>query len=225
MIRIFIGYDDRMPLLYSVLSHSLLSNSSQPLSITPIKLSNLEGVFERDTDPNQSTQFSFSRFLTPYLSDYSGWSLFIDNDMVCLRDIAELWKLRDERYAVMCIKHDYEAKEGVKFLGEKQTSYPKKNWSSTMLFNNDRCRALTKDYVNSASGLELHQFKWLESDDSIGELPIDWNYLAGYYPRENSNPGLIHYTDGGPYFSEFKNCDFADEWNKELEGATYIKKE
>ena len=31
-----------------------------------------------------------------------------------------------------------------------------------MLMNCRKCTTLTPDYVNKASGLELHQFKWLE---------------------------------------------------------------
>lgn len=222
MIRIFVGYDQRMPLLHTVLSHSILSRSSQPVSITPINLKNVAGLFSREVDDNQSTQFSFSRFLTPYLCNYEGWSIFMDNDVVCLEDINKLWELRDDRYAVMCVKHDYEVKEKTKFLGEKQTSYAKKNWTSVMLINNAKCKALTLDYVNNASGLELHQFKWLESEELIGEIPKEWNYLAGYYP-EKEDVCMVHYTDGGPYFDDYKDCDFAEQWLSEKEGANYIK--
>ena len=146
----------------------------------------------------------------------------MDNDMLCLADIAELWALRDDKYAVMCVKHDYEVKEEVKFLGEKQTKYQKKNWSSVMLINNEKCRALSKDYVNSASGLELHQFKWLASDELIGEIPVEWNYLVGYYPVKNGVK-MLHYTDGGPYFDDFKECDFAAEWLEAKNRANYIQ--
>lgn len=222
MIRIFIGYDERMPILHNVLSHSILSRSSQPLSITPINLKNIQSVFHRDVDPNQSTQFSFSRFLVPFLCDYEGWSIFMDNDAVCLDDINKLWEMRDENYAVMCVKHEYDVREKTKFLGEKQTSYAKKNWTSVMLLNNVKCKALTVDYVNKASGLELHQFKWLESDDLIGEIPKEWNYLAGYYP-EKEDVSLVHYTDGGPYFVDYRDCDYAAAWLKEKEDALYIK--
>lgn len=223
MINIFIGYDKRMPLLHTVLSQSIIDNASEPVAISPVCLSHYDGLFERDIDPNQSTQFSFSRFLVPYLSNYEGWSIFMDNDMLCLADIAELWALRDDKYAVMCAKHDYEVKEDVKFLGEKQTKYQKKNWSSVMLINNAKCKALTKDYVNSASGLELHQFKWLESEDLIGEFPIEWNYLVGYYPVKE-DVKMLHYTDGGPYFDDYQDCDFAAEWLRGREQAIYIKK-
>jgi lipopolysaccharide biosynthesis glycosyltransferase len=163
----------------------------------------------------QSTDFSFSRFLTPYLSDYAGWSVFMDCDMVMLEDIADLWRLRDERYAVMVVKHVHVPKETIKFLGEPQSKYEKKNWSSVMLFNNARCRTLTPEYVNTASGLELHQFKWLAGDDLIGALPGRWNHLVGYdAPR--SDAALLHYTSGGPWWAEYRDCDCAGQWHSEL---------
>ena len=174
-------------------------------------LTQLRHILTRDRHPLQSTDFSFSRFLTPYLSGYSGWSVFTDCDMLVREDIANLWSLRDERYAVMVVKHEHVPRESVKFLGEPQSKYEKKNWSSVMLFNNARCKALTPEYVNAASGLELHQFKWLESDDLIGALPSRWNHLVGYDPPR-SDAALVHYTIGGPYFAEFVDCEYADEW-------------
>lgn len=220
MIRIFIGYDPVEAVAYNVLQFSIVERSSQPVSITPIRLSHLSQVFSRERDPRQSTDFSFSRFLTPYLSEYQGWSLFMDCDMLCLDDIAKLWALRDERYAVMVVKHDHRPKETTKFLGRPQTAYAKKNWSSVMLFNNSRCRALTPAYVNTASGLELHQFKWLESDELIGELPAEWNHLVGYNsPCEQAK--LVHYTLGGPYFTEYKECEYSREWFEEFRRMQY----
>jgi len=135
----------------------------------------------------------------------------MDCDMLVLDDIARLWKLRDERYAVMVVKHDHKPRESSKFLGQPQTQYPKKNWSSVMLFNNARCRALSADYVNSASGLELHQFKWLADEGLIGELPHRWNHLVGY-DAPNRDVSLVHYTLGGPYFHEYTECEYAREW-------------
>ncbi len=214
MINVTIGYDPREAIAYSVLAHSIHAHATQPVSAAPLMLSQLKGVLTRERHPLQSTDFSFSRFLTPWLSDYSGWSLFMDCDMLMLDDIASLWALRDERYAVMVVKHDHVPKETKKFLGEPQTKYKKKNWSSVMLFNNARCRALTPDTVNTASGLELHQFKWLNDDALIGALPSRWNHLVGYdAPRADA--ALVHYTLGGPYFSDFANCEYAPEWRRE----------
>jgi lipopolysaccharide biosynthesis glycosyltransferase len=215
MIRVLIGYDDREAIAYHVLSHSIQRLASEPVSIASLRLSQLKGLLTRPRDPMQSTDFSFSRFLTPYLSDYAGWSVFMDCDMVMLDDIADLWRLRDERYAVMVVKHIHVPKETVKFLGEPQSRYEKKNWSSVMLFNNARCRALTPAYVNTASGLELHQFKWLAGDQLIGPLPGRWNHLVGYDPPR-SDAALLHYTSGGPWWTEYRDCEYAAQWHSEL---------
>ncbi|MGA0116745.1 MAG: glycosyltransferase, partial [Burkholderiales bacterium] len=176
--------------------------------------------FSRERHPLQSTDFSFSRFLTPHLSNYEGWSVFMDCDMLMLADIAKLWALRDERYAVMVVKHNHAPKEKRKFLNEPQTQYDKKNWSSVMLFNNARCRALTPAFVNTASGLELHQFKWLDHDDLIGSLPDRWNHLVGYNPPR-PDAALVHYTLGGPYFEAYRDCEYAQEWFAEREAMLH----
>ena len=216
MLTVFIGFDPRETVAYHVLAHSIHARASQPVSIAPLMLSQLKGVLKRERHPLQSTDFSFSRFLTPWLGRYSGWSLFMDCDMLMLDDIARLWALRDERYAVMVVKHDHVPRETTKFLGEPQSKYEKKNWSSVMLFNNARCRALTPDYVNAASGLELHQFKWLGDDGLIGALPDRWNHLVGYNaPRPDA--ALVHYTLGGPYFQQYADCEYAGEWQRECE--------
>jgi hypothetical protein len=211
VIRIFIGFDERETVAWHVLTHSILARSSMPVSFIPLALNNLKGVFTRPREALQSTDFSFSRFLTPYLSGYEGWSLFMDCDMLVRRDIAELWALRDERYAVMCVKHDHQPKEAVKFLNQPQTPYNKKNWSSVMLFNNAKCGALTLEFVNTASGLQLHQFKWLVDDGLIGALPPSWNHLVGYSaPMDDA--ANVHYTLGGPYFDEYRGCEHAQAW-------------
>jgi hypothetical protein len=211
MIRIFIGFDPRETVAWHVLCHSILARSSRPVSFVPLALEHLRDCFWRERDPLQSTDFSFTRFLVPHLSGFEGWSLFMDCDMLVRADIAELWDLRDDRYTVMCVKHEHRPRETVKFLGAPQTPYAKKNWSSVMLFNNARCQALSPGYVNTASGLELHQFKWLGGDDAIGELPKTWNHLVGHDPLD---PGAknVHYTVGGPYFHEFTDCDFSEHW-------------
>ena len=184
-------------------------------------LSQLNGILTRQKHPLQSTAFSFSRFLTPFLSDYTGWSVFMDCDMLMRDDIAKLWNLRDERYAVMVVKHVHKPIETVKFLGEPQSKYEKKNWSSVMLFNNALCQSLTPSYVNEASGLELHQFKWLDSDKLVGALPDRWNHLVGYN-RPRDDAGLVHYTLGGPYFDAFAHCEYADEWRAERDAMLAV---
>ena len=221
-IRVFIGFDRREEVALHVLSRSIWERATMPVSITPIRLSQIEGVFTRERDPLQSTEFSFSRFLTPWLSGYEGWALFTDCDMLMLDDIARLWALRDDRFAVMCVKHDHRPKEDTKFLGEVQTRYQKKNWSSVMLFNCAECTALTPEYVNTASGLELHQFKWLGDDSLIGEIPDAWNHLVGYQ-ESREGMSLVHYTIGGPYFHEFADCEYSSEWNRERDAMLHCK--
>ena len=220
MIRVFIGYDPREAVAFNVLSYSIQARATQPVAIAPLMLSQLKGILTRERHPLQSSDFSFSRFLTPYLSGYDAWSIFMDCDMLVLDDIASLYALRDERHAVMVVKHDHVPRESVKFLGEPQSRYDKKNWSSVMLLNNARCRALSPAFVNGASGLELHQFKWLASDGLVGALPNRWNHLVGYdAPR--SDASLVHFTQGGPYFDGYANCEYAAQWRAEREAMLH----
>jgi len=194
-LRIFVGFDPRETVAFHVLAHSIQARASVPVSVIPLALSQLEGLIWRERNPLQSTDFSFSRFLTPYLAEYQGWAVFMDCDMLVLDDIANLWALRDPEYAVQVVQHDHRPKETTKFLGQPQSQYEKKNWSSVMLFNCEKCTALTPDYVNTATGLDLHRFKWLGSDDEIGALPARWNHLVGYDPTvPESEVSNLHYT-------------------------------
>jgi len=211
MINIFIGYDNKERVAYNVLSHSIIQNSTKPVAITPIALNNLKDDFVRERNSLSSTEFSFSRFMIPHLMNYQGWALFMDCDMLMFEDVSELWRMRDDSKAIQVCKHDYTPKEKTKFLGQVQTAYPKKNWSSFMLMNCKKCTTLTPDYVNKASGLELHQFKWLESEDLIGELPLEWNWLVGEYEHKDDVKN-VHYTEGGPWFKEYKDCDYSQDW-------------
>jgi hypothetical protein len=211
VLDVYIGYDRQEIVAYHVLCQSIVETCSRPVRFTPINLASLKGAWSREMLPQQSTEFSFSRFLTPWLSGFSGWSLFMDCDMLVRADLAELFALADDRYAVMCCQHDYAPRDEVKFLHHAQAKYAKKNWSSVMLLNNARCRALTPDYVATASGLELHQFRWLASEAEIGALPLEWNWLVGEYAF-NPHALIAHFTRGGPYFPDYAACDYADEW-------------
>ncbi len=224
MIRVFIGYDANESVAFHVLSHSLMRNSSEPIEIVPVVKDQLKKFYNRERSSIESTDFSFTRFLVPYLSKFEGWSIFMDCDMLSVADIASLWEFRRDEFAVMCVKHEYEPSDGRKFLGQVQTKYEKKNWSSVMLFNNERCTSLTPQVVESATGLYLHQFKWLDGDSRIGALPPEWNYLVGEPGNSTISPKLIHYTLGGPYFADYANCEYADLWRDEYDRMTYSAK-
>ena len=211
MIRIFIGYDEGEKIAFHVLAESIRRLSTEPVSIIPLDLNTIKNYFKRDKQDNQSTEFAFSRFLMPYLSNFEGWSIFMDCDMLLRTDINNLWKLRDDDYAVMCCKHDYEPNQNAKFRGAKNEPFPKKNWSSMMMTNNSKCKALTPEFVNTATGLELHQFRWLESEDLIGSLPLTWNWLVSEYDY-NVKADNVHFTLGGPYFKGYEKSDYANEW-------------
>ena len=222
MFQVYIGYDSKESVAYHTLAHSILRRSSIPVSITPVMQSQLKGLYTRPRGPTESTEFSLTRFLVPALSQYRGWSMFMDCDMLCRADVAELAALCDQsvdKAALVC-KHDYVPKTKRKFLDQVQTRYERKNWSSLMLFNNERCSALTPQYVNSATGLDLHRFKWAD-DASIGGLPLEWNWLVGEY---DVNPAakIVHYTLGGPWFDEYRDSDFAAEWFEERRLMSFV---
>jgi len=203
-----------------VLSASIHRYASIPVSITPIRLSQLKNIFSRKKTSIESTDFSFSRFLTPYLSNFEGYSIFMDCDMLFFDDVYKLYSLMRDKYSLMVAKHNYIPKSDNKFLDNKQTTYEKKNHSSLMIFNNAKCKILTPNYVNSASGLELHQFKWIKNDALIGEIDIKWNYLVGEY-KEKNDIYNAHYTLGGPYFEKYENTDYANRWKDALSQSLF----
>ena len=224
MINIFIGYDSKEQIAYHTLSQSILRHATRPVSITPLYLPNIKYEFSRERSNIESTEFSFSRFIVPHLMNYKGWALFMDCDMLMKTDISKLWALRDDRYAVQVCKHNYIPKEKTKFLGQVQTVYPKKNWSSFMLMNCKKCTALTPDYVNTTTGSQLHQFKWLDNEDLIGNLPIEWNWLVGEYEYKK-DVNNVHFTKGGPYFKEYMDCDYSSDWFNEYTQMVKIELE
>ena len=219
-IQIFVGFDYRERAATNVLIDSLYSNSKVPISITPLITSQLRNqkIYWRDRDENQSTDFSFTRFLVPYLMNYEGWAVFMDCDMLCRSDIAELADYYDDKFSLLCVKHNHLPTEKVKFLGEKQTSYPKKNWSSLMIFNCSKCKSLSLDYVNTASGLDLHRFHWLDGDHLIGSIDENWNHLIEVNNdkknTDNEKIKMVHWTLGGPWFKDqrYSGERFAAEW-------------
>jgi hypothetical protein len=212
--RIFIGYDERESEAYHVLCSSILRRSSIPVSITPLVRSQLTRIHARPRGEKESTDFSITRFLVPYLCGYEGHALFMDCDMLLRADLIGLLPFAmGDRYAVSVCQHDYQTKAGIKFLGQSNVAYPRKNWSSLMVFNASQCTALTPEYVNTASALELHRFNWT-TDGKIGAIPLAWNWLVGEYDH-NPKAKIAHFTLGTPCFSEYAVCDYADEWRDE----------
>lgn len=215
MINICIGYDRKESVAYHVLCHSLIRRSSQPLNIIPLARDNLKAQWTRPRGEYDSTDFSNTRWIIPHLMNFNGWCVFMDCDMLCLGDIAELWEQRDDRYAVMVKKHYHVPKEQKKFLDQDQHIYGRKNWSSLMLMNCDKLRMLTKHITNTHnSGLWFHQFQFLP-DDEIGNIEGAWNLLVDY-DEHDDDAKLVHFTSGGPWHG-FHDADYALEWEEEYE--------
>ena len=222
-LSVFIGYDSQEPLAFHVLSHSIMRHASGPVSIVPLYQPALRAkrLYWRERGPTESTEFSLTRFLVPSLCGYGDYAVFMDCDMLCQGDVYELVKIarQDELRAVWVAKHDYTPKTERKFLDQVQTQYPRKNWSSVMVFRNKFCEKLTEGYVNTATGLELHQLVWAGADQNIGSLPLEWNFLVGEENQSDKDPKLIHYSMGGPWFREYQFCQYAKEWFAELDLA------
>ena len=211
-ISIVVGFDQREAVAYHVFCQSVIDHASRPVQFLPLAENTLQGYKEVHTDG--SNRFIYSRFLTPYLMDFNGWAIFADGDMVCQADITELWALRDQSKAVQVVKHDYQTKSSTKYLGNKNENYPRKNWSSLILWNcsHPENKILTPEFIQNQPGSYLHRFSWLE-DDLIGALPIEWNWLAIEYP-ESVQAKLIHYTLGTPCFKDYADESMSSCWTK-----------
>jgi hypothetical protein len=213
MIPIFIGYDPREAIAYHVCSNSIIRHTSQTIAISPLALTILKDYKETHTDG--SNHFIYSRFLVPHLMNYQGWAIFIDGDMLLRDEIKNLWNLRDESKAVQVVKHNYQTKMTEKYLGSKNENYPRKNWSSVILWNcsHPANAGVTPEFVQNATGAQVHRFSWL-TDELIGELPVEWNWLPDEFGA-NTNAKLLHYTLGTPSFHEFATTPMGDEWHRE----------
>jgi hypothetical protein len=213
MIPIFIGYDTRETIAYHVCTNSIIRHSSSLLGFHPLAPNTIKSYQESHGDG--SNNFIYSRFLIPHLMDYKGWALFIDGDMLVRSDITELWNMRDDTKAVMVVKHDYKTRMTEKYLGAKNENYPRKNWSSVILWNcgHEANRVVTPDFVQNATGAQVHRFTWLP-DELIGDLPIEWNWLPDEFGH-NDNAKLLHFTLGAPCFHDFATSPMADEWHRE----------
>ena len=215
-IPIYIGFDEKEKEAAHVLIHSIVSRTRMDLKFH-LLIKNQIKEYTRPRADNESTDFSLTRFMVPYLNKYHGPAIFMDCDMLCRCDISEiLSEFNDQgNKAIYVCKHEYTPKSDVKFLGQQQTKYERKNWSSFIVFNTGLCTALTPEYVNTAGGLDLHRFKWLD-DSEIGNLPLTWNWLVDEYEHKEEAK-MIHFTLGGPWFEEYKECDYANEWFAEFE--------
>jgi lipopolysaccharide biosynthesis glycosyltransferase len=219
--RVYIGWDRREPEAYDVAKSSLLRHASIPVAVEPIKLDELRAkkLYWRTEDPLATTDFTYSRFLTPALAGYKGWALFCDCDFLFLGDIKGLVEYTKTPKAVYCVQHDYTPKDTVKMDGKPQTVYPRKNWSSLMLFNCDHpsVKTLTPEVANTQTGAYLHRMQWAKDED-IGSLPVTWNWLEGWNEKPaKGTPNVVHYTRGGPWFAEWQNVDYADLWLAEYD--------
>jgi lipopolysaccharide biosynthesis glycosyltransferase len=217
MINLYVGYDEREAIAYHVFCHSVIKNTSIPVKITPLVLSQLKEFNE--THQDRSNDFVYSRFLTPHLNEFDGWAIFADGDMICQADLKELIGMADPNKALMVVKHDYQTKASIKYLGNINENYPRKNWSSVILWNcsHPKHKILTPEFVSNQTGKFLHRFSWLDDDD-IGELPVEWNWLACEYEK-NTDAKLIHYTLGTPCFKDFRDTDMAEIWYDYYESA------
>lgn len=224
LLKIFIGFDQVESVAWHTMAHSILARSSRPVAIIPVNLANLKEIYTRPRDPKQSNEFSFSRFLVPYLSDYQGYAAFFDCDMMLRTDINEMFEMadKDPGKAVYVVKHDYQPRDDIKYLNNVQYTYPRKNWSSVVLWDcsHPANKAVSADFVNSATPMELHRFTWLK-DSEIGELDVRWNWLVGEYDEPPVDVKNVHWTVGGPYFEEYRNVDFSEEWFAENEQMAY----
>ena len=225
-LNIYIGYDSKEDIAYRVCKYSILKRSKANIKVTSLKLYELvtNKLYFRAIDPLASTEFTYSRFLVPVLNNYKGWAIFCDCDFIFFEDVSKILENLDNSKAVYCVQHDYTPKEKHKMDGQKQTIYPRKNWSSFILFNcsHPSNKKLSIDLVNSETGSFLHQFKWLK-DSEIGSLDERWNWLEGWTSNHNSKkPFAVHYTRGGPWFDEWQDVEFANEWISERD--EYLKK-
>ncbi len=221
-LKIFVGYDSKEDIAYRVCKYSINIISNKNVEVYSLKQAELiaKKLYTRSIDPLASTEFTYTRFLVPALMNYNGWAIFCDCDFIFFKNINDILIDIDDSKAVYCVQHDYTPKEKHKMDGQKQTIYPRKNWSSFILYNcsHPSNKKLSIELVNQESGSFLHQFKWLK-DSEIGSLDERWNWLEGWTSQHNaSNPYAVHFTRGGPWFEEWQDVEFADKW-KELRDA------
>lgn len=218
-MKIFVGYDQREDIAFQVCEYSILKHNVEA-DVIPLKRNDLiaDHHYNRPVDPLAATEFTLTRYLVPHLTNYRGWALYVDCDVLCLSNIQSLFDLADPNYALMCVQHkSYTPKTTHKMDGRIQAVYPRKNWSSVMLWNcaHPSNRILTPNTVNKESPKYFHRFEWLK-DELIGNLSVEWNWLVGYYNGSYGTPKILHYTDGGPWFKQYRHCEYSEAWKEYL---------
>jgi lipopolysaccharide biosynthesis glycosyltransferase len=219
--HVVVGYDPREALAFHVCCDSIIRNATGPVSITPLALNTLRPLYDEKHDDG-SNAFIYSRFLTPYLMRYTGEAVFVDGDMVVRGDITQLPKYLGTYDAIAVVPHEYRTKHPVKYLNQRNDDYPKKNWSSVMVFrcSHFHCRKLTPEKVEKSTGAYLHRMGWT---DRIGFLPEEWNRLV-LEQSVKGNEQLLHYTIGTPCWKEYAEND-AKEWHHALLDAMNVQGE
>lgn len=223
-LKVFVGYDTREDISFQVCEHSIKKHNIgiDTVEVIPLVQDDLRkrNLYWRDVDKLASSEFTFTRFLVPALTDYKGWVLFCDSDIVFLENVSKLFAHADNKYAVMCVQHAHTPPVGKKKDNRQQLQYPRKNWSSVVLWNCEHPsnQKITVDLINdpNTTGKSLHNFAWL-NDDEIGELPCEWNWLVGWYKEpQDGKPKALHYTEGGPWFKNYRHCEYHKEWKTAL---------
>lgn len=218
-VRLFVGFDQKEALAYHVFCQSVIDHASVPVSFIPVHHGLLKGF---DAKRDGSNAFTFSRYLVPHLCGFNGWAIFADSDMVCDQDIKALWDLREAHtfdQAVCVVKHEYQTRHPVKYVGTsmqcENADYPRKNWSSLILWNCGHFanKALSPEFVAQQTPQFLHRFEWLK-DQQIGELPHDWNYLVSEYAP--SSAALYHHTLGVPGIRHYADAYGSWQWHRSL---------
>jgi len=220
-MKIYIGFDSTCKIASDVCEYSLRRHSDN-LDINLLKLSEVQNNLYWREYKNQSTEFTYTRFLVPYLQDYKGWAMFCDNDFLFLEDVKKLMSLRRNDKAVMVVKHDYNPIDKIKMDNQLQIQYPKKNWSSLMLINcgHESVKKLDLSTVSEQSAEYLHQFKWLKEDE-VGALPHNWNWLVNHYHEfKDGQPKALHFTEGGPWIVDSEYKDLWLNYKNEMEEKT-----
>ena len=224
--NIYVGYDESQDIAFEVCKYSIHNKCKDDIQVHKINCNTITG-YNREADPLASTPFTYARFYIPQINNYKGVSIFCDGDFLFLDDVNVLFKLYNSKYAVQVVKHDYNPTNTIKMNDKIQTIYPRKNWSSLIIWNNEhpKNKQLNLDLLNCSTGSFLHQFKWLD-DEEIGDISYEWNWLVGWYNEsKNYKPKALHFTEGGPWLKP-ADCSYDYLWiaekNKMVEKINQI---